>query len=169
MDKIRSRWIFAGIALCCFVLLAAAWHAQYGPAKQQPCPLCILQRYGYLLLGTVCALGAIFARPGRATIAVAMLADTIASLGVAVAVWQVTKGKDMTSCTTDPVGVFVNGLPMVDWWPEFLFANGGCADIYPPVFGLVVPVWSMLWFAAFAFALALVIAIEARRGIQART
>ncbi|MBL8519573.1 MAG: disulfide bond formation protein B [Betaproteobacteria bacterium] len=163
MERINARWVFAGIALLCLLLLTAAWYAQYGPAKQQPCPLCILQRYAYIALGMVCAVAAVAARPGRIAMGFAALADMVASIGVVIALWQVTKGADMTSCATDPVGVFVNGLPTVNWWPEYFFANGGCADVYPPLFGLTVPVWSLIWFLGFSMALAGVLVAEARR------
>jgi len=64
---------------------------------------------------------------------------------VGLALWQVLKGSDMTSCLRDPVGIFVNGLPMADWWPAYLFANGGCADKFITL-GLPVPVWSLACF-----------------------
>jgi disulfide bond formation protein DsbB len=166
MEKINTRWVFAGIALACFVLLTAAWYAQYGPAKQQPCPLCILQRYAYLLLGIVSAIGAVVAKPGKPALIAAFVADTVASVGLGLAIWQVTKGKDMTSCATDPIGVFVNGLPMVDWWPEFFFANGGCADVYPPLFGLAVPVWSLICFVILATTLSGVLVTALRMPVS---
>ena len=52
----------------------------------------------------------------------------------------------MASCLTDPVGEFVYGLPMRNWWPEFLAAYGGCADKFPPIIGLSVPLWSLIFF-----------------------
>lgn len=153
MSKLDPRCAFAVLGLVCIGLLAFGWHVQYGPARQQPCPLCILQRYGYILLGTTMLIGAAFARGRLATLVFAALGEWIALAGAGLAVWQVTKGKDMLSCTSDPVGIFVNGLPMVDWWPEYFFANGGCADVYPPVLGLTVPVWSLIWFVSFSMAL----------------
>ncbi|MEP7156263.1 MAG: disulfide bond formation protein B [Betaproteobacteria bacterium] len=148
--KLSARIIFAAIGIICLCLLTAAWYLQYGPQKQQPCPLCILQRYLYMALAVVC-LAAVAHGPARVgTMVYAVIADLLASIGVAMAVWQVSKGSSMTTCLSDPIGEFVNGLPMANSWPEFLFANGGCADQYPPILGVPVPVWSLVWFSMFA-------------------
>ncbi len=79
---------------------------------------------------------------------VAGVLGVFAALGAGLAIWQVSKGDTMASCLTDPVGEFVYGLPMRGWWPEFLAAYGGCADKYPPIFGLSVPLWSLICFLA---------------------
>jgi protein dithiol:quinone oxidoreductase len=139
----------AVIGLLCFSALAYAYLLQHGAEKQQPCPLCILQRYVYLIVGGICAIGAIHGKR-----AYAWLAALCAAVGGGLATWQVLKGGDMTSCQKDPIGIFVNGLPMVDWWPEFFFATGGCADAYSTL-GLPVSVWSLICFTALIAALVL--------------
>jgi disulfide bond formation protein DsbB len=136
----QTRTVLSAIALLCFALLVYVFYLQYGPEKQQPCPLCILQRYAYFLLGVAALAGAIWPRR-----AIVFIAATVAAAGGGLALWQVLKGSDMTSCQRDPIGIFVNQLPMADWWPEFLFATGGCADKYSTL-GLPVPVWSLACF-----------------------
>ena len=155
--KISPRLAFAAIAVLCLCFLLTAWYLQYGPEKQQPCPLCILQRYLYMGLGLVSLLAAAHNPRRTGTLVYAGIADVIASTGVALAVWQVSKGASMTTCLADPIGEFVNGLPMANGWPEFLYANGGCADQYPPILGIPVPAWSLIWFAIFAVMIALVV------------
>ena len=140
MNLFRTRLLLAAIGAFCFALLAYAYYLQYGPQLQQPCPLCILQRYAYFAVGVAALVGA--AIPTRA---VSFGAALLAAVGVGLALWQVLKGSDMTSCLRDPVGIFVNGLPMADWWPAYLFANGGCADKFITL-GLPVPVWSLACF-----------------------
>ena len=120
-NKISPRIIFASISLICVCLLAAAWYLQYGPQKQQPCPLCILQRYLYMGLAVTCLIAAVHS-PGRTgTLLYGAVADLVASVGVGLAVWQVSKGASMTTCLADPIGEFVNGLPTANSWPEFLY------------------------------------------------
>ena len=142
MTKSHHRLVLAAIALFCFALLVYAYFLQHGPERQQPCPLCVLQRYVYFILGVVALIGAVW--PRRSLMVSAAL---IATCGGGLALWQVMKGAEMTGCLRDPVGIFVNGLPMADWWPEYLFANGGCADKFYTL-GLPVPVWSLLSFSA---------------------
>ena len=149
LKTISPRVVLALIGFICIVLLAMAWYLQYGPGKQQPCPLCILQRYAYMALATVCLLAAVHGPKPFGMLIYAIIADAIGAAGLILAIWQVNKGASMKSCLSDPVGEFVNGLPSANWWPEFLFANGGCADVFPPILGLHVPQWSMVCFAAF--------------------
>jgi disulfide bond formation protein DsbB len=141
---------FALLTVTAFSLLGVAYWSQYGPQQQQPCPLCILQRYAFVFIGIVSLVGAIHG-PGRAgSLVYALLVDLWAAAGLALAIWLVSKGHTMKSCIEDPVGVFVNGLPpATDWWPEFFWATGGCGDTYPPILGLTVPVWALVWFALF--------------------
>ena len=163
LSEVSIRWIFAGVGATCFALLGAAYFLQYGPGQQQPCPLCIMQRYVYMAIALV-ALAAAAIGPGRiGAMAVAMVLDLFATAGVVLAGWQVAKGDSMTSCLTDPVGEFVYALPMRTWWPEFLAAFGGCADKYPPIFGISVPVWSLVCFAGIAVVCTLVLVSLAKR------
>jgi disulfide bond formation protein DsbB len=148
-NKLSPRVILALIGFICIAVLAMAWYLQYGPGKQQPCPLCILQRYAYMALASVCLLAALHGPRRIGMLAYAIVADAISAVGLALAIWQVNKGASMNSCLSDPVGEFVNGLPSANWWPEYLFANGGCADVFPPILGLHAPQWSMVWFAVF--------------------
>ena len=54
----------------------------------------------------------------------------------------------MTSCKVDPVGEFVNGLPMAAWWPQFLAAEGSCADARATILEVPIPIASLATFAA---------------------
>ncbi len=161
---LSARLVCGVVAFACFVLLAYVWYVQYGPAKQQPCPLCILQRYAYALIGLVCLLASAHGPEKAGAKIYAGIAGLIAAVGAALAIWHVSKGHTMLSCNADPIGDFVRSLPPADWWPEFFFPSGGCADIYPPVFGLVVPVWSLIGLAAIALAMLLTFFMRARQG-----
>lgn len=140
MNKLSPRLILGAIAVFSFGLLAYAWMLQYGPERQQPCPLCVLQRYVYLLIGIAATIGALHQHIIHA-VTTALFAIT----GAGLAMWQVLKGSEMTSCLRDPIGEFVNGLPTADLFPQYFFANGGCADKYFTL-GLPVPVWSLVCF-----------------------
>ena len=143
------RLIFATMGAVCLALLGVAYYLQYGPDQQQPCPLCILQRYVYMAIALVALLAAAFGSKRVAAMVAASVLGLFSAGGAALAIWQVTKGDSMTTCLSDPVGEFVYNLPMRAWWPEFLAAYGGCADKVPPIFGVSVPLWSLIWFAGF--------------------
>ena len=160
-----TRWVFAAIGVSCVALLGAAYFLQYGPSQQQPCPLCILQRYVYMAIAAVALGGAAYAPKRVGATVTAGALGMFAAIGAGLAMWQVTKGDSMTTCDTDLVGQIVYGLPMRQWWPEFLAAYGGCADKVPPIFGVSVPLWSFLWFAGF-FAVCGFILIQLRKSAR---
>lgn len=148
VSSTTARWIFAGISAFSVMLLAAAYYIQYGPGALQPCPLCVLQRYVYLGIAALALVASAFGAKRVVAMAMAGSLSVCGMIGAALAFWQLTKGSSMTSCLTDPVGQFVYGLPMRAWWPEFLGAYAGCADVIPPIFGLSIPLWSLLCFLA---------------------
>lgn len=153
------RWprsVFAGIGLFCFALLAYAWMLQYGPEKQQPCPLCVLQRYVYIVVGVLAFAAATHVKRGYPRAVWGIATMVAADIGAALALWQVLKGADMTSCREDPIGIFVNNLPTANLFPEYFFATGGCADQYF-VAGIPVPVLSLIAFFGIAAASVLTI------------
>jgi protein dithiol:quinone oxidoreductase len=159
--KIPIRVLFFAIAVFCIALIAKAFELQHGPEQQQPCPLCILQRYAYLAIAFV-ALAAAIHGP-RAARVYAGITGLLALTGGGFTVWQLTKGGSMQSCVADPIGVFVNGLPSASWFEaKMFFATGGCADKYPPILGLSLPAWSLICFAALAI-VSLSIAWRAKR------
>ena len=145
-----ARLTFAAIGVACVMLLSTAYFLQYGPGQQQPCPLCVLQRYVYLAIAVVALLAAAVGPSRVVAIVCAGALTGIAVTGAGLAIWQLSKGDSMASCQSDPVGQFVYNLPMRSWWPQFLAAYGGCADKYPPIFGLSVPLWSLISFAGLA-------------------
>jgi disulfide bond formation protein DsbB len=118
-----------------------------------------LQRYAYFVVAVLALITA--ATPRAALVWANAL---IAAAGGSLALWQVLKGSSMESCQRDPIGIFVNGLPMADWWPEYLFATGGCSDKYSTL-GVPVPVWSLVCFVGLFAALAY-IAYRFRKAIR---
>ena len=143
-----ARWIFAAASVSCIALLGFAYYMQYG-LGHQPCPLCILQRYVYMTIAAVSLAGVVYGPKRFGAMITAAVLGVFAATGAALALWQVTKGDTMTTCNTDMVGQIVYSLPMRAWWPEFLAAYGGCADQYPPILGLSIPLWSLIWFVGF--------------------
>lgn len=146
INFIKPRLLLAAIGIVCVGLLAYAWMLQYGPERQQPCPLCVLQRYAYILVAISALIGSVHKH-----IAYAVMAALFSVGGTGLALWQVMKGSEMQGCIADPIGVFVNGLPTADLFPAYFFANGGCADKYVTL-GLPVPVWSLICFIALTVA-----------------
>ena len=144
--NLNPRRVFAGFALLCFGLLAEALVLQHLKG-QAPCPLCVMQRAGFLLFGLVALAGAVHApgRRGAAGYAAALSLVALAGLGVAARhVWVLHHPK--FGCGIDVLEQIVNDLPTAKLLPWLFHASGECSAPHDPVLGLQVPEWSMIWF-----------------------
>ncbi len=138
----RTRLLFL-LSYLCFGLVAVALCLQH-VERLAPCPLCILQRYAFAGAGVFFLLSGLFggalARSGL------WLAALIAGAGAAVAARHVyVVYHPSVSCGIDVVEDFVNSLPPAQWLPQVFFADGACGAKLPPIFGLGIPEWSLLW------------------------
>lgn len=142
----NPRRVFAGFALVCFALITEALVLQHLKG-QAPCPLCVMQRAGYLLFGLVALAAAIHQPRGRGAAAyfAALALVALAGLGVAMRhVWVLYHPK--FGCGIDVLEQFVNDLPTARLLPWLLHASGECTAPHEPILGLQVPEWSVIWF-----------------------
>ena len=127
------------------VLGAALWQQHLG---QQPCPLCVLQRIGYLVVlgGALLAsvLGALGLRALASAAAALGVLGAAGGLGTALKhVWLVWHPGQ--TCGLDPLAVRIDHWTVTQWFPWMFRADGFCADV-PKVFGVTLPAWSALGF-----------------------
>lgn len=116
-----------------------------------PCPLCILQRIGYLAIAVTCLLAASF-RPTRKLFHGAAIIAAI--YGVSVAgkqVWLLSHPS--TSCGIDPLETWINQFRLAQNLPWLFKADGLCSAKLPAILGLQVPEWSLVWFVAISLLL----------------
>lgn len=146
MFKFSHRvWAVLGF-FGCVLALGAALFLQI-TKNWFPCPLCIMQRYAYVLaavgfLGCSVTLG----RGGVfSTLKLLTLLALLAGAGAAFYhVWVLAHPHQV--CGVDPLQSVLNGLPWVSLWPDLFEADGFCTDPYPPFLGLSLPLWSGLGF-----------------------
>ena len=145
--ELTPRRVFAAFTLIPLALLAEALILQHVKG-QAPCPLCVVQRAGFLLIALI-ALAAAIHQPGRrgATGYFAALAlAALAGLGVAIRhVWVLYHPK--FGCGIDVLEQFVNELPTASLLPWLFHASGECTAPHEPILGLQVPEWALIWFA----------------------
>ena len=142
------RLWYAGLLLMCIAPLAAAEYLQRW-LDIAPCPLCVMQRYGFWVMGLFALFGLLLGRLPR-------WADFLAALsglaGAAVAAYHVSiLMRPSAQCGVDPVENFVNRLPMAQWWPEMFAASGFCNAKLPLIFGLSFPVWGLITLSVTTF------------------
>lgn len=154
MPKLLSSPRLPFVAVCVISLSLVSGGIAMGQLLNlAACPLCIIQRMLYMLLGLTAGIG-IFAIAGRRLVALAMA--VLAGTGVFVAgyqVWIQRFARD-TRCAVDSPW----WERMVDWAGEqapLLFQpNGLCSDPAWKVLGLSIADWSLL-----AFTVALLVAL----------
>ena len=147
------RWSYrttflAGFAICAG-LLGFALYAQYVWAMI-PCPLCIFQRIGFMVMGLFFLAGAIHAPRGSARWIYTAGALLGAVWGIAVAgrhLWiQSLPADEVPSCGGD-LGYLMSAFPIAKVLKLVFTGSGECAKV-EPILGLPMPAWTLLWFIA---------------------
>ena len=142
----RSQYLF--LSLISLGLVAFAVILQqvgYQGVSFLPCPLCILQRVGYIGIAVACVMAASFDPLRKLFHALAILAS---GYGAAVAghhVWLLYHPG--ASCGIDPLELWINQFQVVQGLPWLFKADGLCSAQLPAILGLQVPEWSLLWFS----------------------
>ncbi|AOK29121.1 MULTISPECIES: disulfide bond formation protein B [Burkholderia] len=140
----RKRLVLLG--LVCIALLAGALYLQY-VKHEDPCPLCIVQRYFFVLIAVFAFLGAAM-KSGTGVAALELLIVLSAAAGVGTAARhlyvQLNPG---FSCGFDALQPIVDSLPPAHWLPGVFKVAGLCETVYPPIFGILLPGWALIGFA----------------------
>lgn len=156
-------WAFFGFLISAAALAAALF---FQVSKDWfPCPLCIVQRYAYL----VTALGflgiSLTHRKGLFSGLFVLLTLAGVLAGAAVAFYHVwVLSNPLQTCGVDPLQNTLNALPWVRYWPDMFTADGLCTEEYPPLFGLSLPMWSGIGFLFQG--LVLLVTVRARRYVK---
>lgn len=138
-------------ALSCAGLLGAAYYFEYFQYLD-PCPLCIMQRIGVLLVGLGFAAAAIH-RPGRTgQMAYALFGIFAGVFGAAIAgrhVWIQSLPADQVPTCGPSLEYMFDALPWSDLISVLLRGNGNCAEQSWMFLGISMPQWVMLWFVGY--------------------
>lgn len=109
-----------------------------------PCPLCILQRVGYLGVATFCFLAAGISPLRKFFHGLAVLSAAYGFSIAARQVWLLSHPE--SSCGIDPLETWINQFQLTQGLPWLFKADGLCSAQLPAILGLQVPEWSLLWF-----------------------
>jgi len=142
----RERRLLVLLAVICLGLVGGALYLQFVKGED-PCPLCIIQRYFFVLIAVFALLGASF----RGWRGIALLETLVAlsALGGVVAAGRhvYVQAHPGFSCGFDALQPVVDSLPPAQWLPQVFKVAGLCETPYPPIFGLSLPQWGLIAFA----------------------
>jgi len=111
-----------------------------------PCPYCVLQRYAFILIAIGALIG-LAEKPRKFGLGLGVLAG-LSGMGIAGKhVWILEN--PAISCGIDPVETALNKIFLAELFPNLLKADGLCDTPYPPLLGLSLPAWALIWFSAF--------------------
>lgn len=149
-----AKPVLIATALISLALLGVGLYLQH-VQQMAPCPLCIIQRYAFAAVAVISLLVAVLpAGASRAGAVVGMVA-ALAGAGVAARhLW--IKANPTISCGIDPLETSLNRFPTAELMPYLFRADGFCTAEYPPILGLSIPQWALLWFVVLAVMLAAV-------------
>ena len=148
----NRRLPFAAPFVICAALLGYGYFLQYAQGLE-PCPLCMVQRLFFYLVGAVSLIAALHG-PGRAGgIVYGVLAALFALGGAATAgrqVWlQHLPADKVPQCGPDLMYMLEN-LPLARTLEKLVQGSGECAKVDWTFLGLSIAEWSLACFIALA-------------------
>ncbi len=143
----RERRLLTLLGLVSLGLVGGALYLQIF-MNEDPCPLCIIQRYFFILVAVFAFLGTVF-NNWRGIALLETLVVISALGGLATAARHVyIQAHPGFSCGFDALQPVVDSLPPARWLPEVFKVAGLCEKTpYPPILGLSLPQWSLIAFA----------------------
>jgi len=165
LDRVPSRLVFAAIFAACAALIGFGLVLQH-QVGLEPCPMCILQRYAFVMIGAVALIAAVH---GPVHTGVRVYSGLIAALAVAGGSVSVRQSflqrfpaPEPANCMASDLDFLLGNFPLAQALPKIFAGTGDCAKVEWSLFGLSIAEWALLWFAAF-IAVAAWLAIFRRR------
>lgn len=145
-DNPRRWFNFIGFFICAG-LLSYAYYLQLHVGLE-PCPLCIFQRIGVIIVGLLFLLAGIFSFRGRGARVWAVLLGLVALAGALTSsrhLWLQLNPSDMASCGPG-LNYMVQMLPLFEVIKRVFIGTGDCGIIQWTFLGLSMPGWTLIWF-----------------------
>jgi disulfide bond formation protein DsbB len=148
---LRPRPWFLFVALVCGGLLGYAIYVQHFDFID-PCPLCVLQRIGFMSIGAIASLAFIH-NPGAVGRWVYGTAVTLAGLtGMGISgrhLWLQSLPADQVPDCGMGLNYMLETMPFGQVLREVFYGSGECAEVHWTFLGLSMPGWTFLWYLAF--------------------
>ena len=147
-DGISRRWLYLAGALVVAVLFGSALYLQY-VLRQEPCPLCMLQRVIFIVIGVLFFIAALLNARSLAGRIYSSLIALFALSGIGVAsrhIWIQHLPADQVPACGPGLNYMLKHFPMSDVLQELMHGSGECAAKGWTFLTLGIPEWSLVWY-----------------------
>jgi len=145
---LAGRWVFAVVFLVCAALLGVAFYMEYVMGLE-PCPLCWLQRFGFMGAGLVSLLAFLHGPTGWGVRVYGFLLALTAGTGLGIAgrqLWLQSLPADQVPACGPSVDYMLEVLPWMEVLTTALRGTGDCAEVVWRFLGLSIPGWTAVFF-----------------------
>lgn len=153
MNPLRSsRAMYLLGFLACAGLLAYGYYLQY-VQYLEPCPLCILQRVVFFVIGLLLLAGAVH-HPGRRGYRIyGSLSALVALAGIGIAarhLWLQSLPPDQVPACGPGLEYLVSNFPFTEAVAMIFRGSGSCAAVAWSFLELSMPAWTLVWYVLLA-------------------
>ena len=137
------------VFLVCAGLLAVAFYMEHVMGLE-PCPLCWLQRFGFMGAGLVSLLAFLYGPRGFGNRVYGLLLVVAAGAGLVVAgrqLWLQSLPADQVPACGPSVDYMLEVLPWFEVLQTALKGTGDCAEVVWRFLGLSIPGWTAVFFS----------------------
>ena len=155
MDKLMvlwrtlaNRWLYLAGAVIIAGLFGAALYLQH-VLHQDPCPLCMIQRFIFIAMLVLFAIATLHNPERTGAKVYAALITLFALSGVGVAsrhIWIQHLPKDEVPACGPGLDYMLENFPMSEVLKELMHGSGECAAKGWTFLTLGIPEWSLIWY-----------------------
>ena len=164
----HPRRVWALLCITAVGLLSFGLYLQHGLGLE-PCPMCVMQRYIWVLVGLIALLGAL--SPGRAAVWIVggwLLALSIGGAYVAARQsWLQWYPPEVASCGRDFYGI-VDTFPLHQALPMIFRGSGDCSAVEWTFLGGSIANWSLVCFVFAGLLVCLTLACDLAAWMRSR-
>ena len=153
------RLSFCLIAAMTAIAMASALVMQY-QFDMEPCPLCISQRIGVIVVGILAVIGALVSSSpwgARITSTLGILSAAVGGYISARHVWIQNLPEDEIPICGPGLAYMFETRPVFDALSLLFTGDGHCAEVSATFLGLSIPAWTLVLFVALAIAFVTII------------
>ncbi|MCW5626091.1 MAG: disulfide bond formation protein B [Burkholderiales bacterium] len=155
---LSPRILLAAMFVACAGLLAYGLYLQHAVGLQ-PCPMCILQRYAFVVLGLIAMVGMIHGPQRTGLRLYGALIGLTAIAGGSVAIRQTWLQHNPPAIAECGPGLeyMLESFPLTEAWPMIFQGSGDCSKVDWTFIGLSIAEWSLVCFIGFLIGAVLVV------------